>query len=140
MLESLAPYGPALTDLTLAVRKLVREEAPEATELVYDVYYTVALNYSLTGKPGDSFIHITVFPRWVNLGFTWGVRLQDPQRLLQGTGKQIRHIRITRAEDLEAPHIRRFVAAAISNAKHSEKNETAGKTIVRAVAAKRRKR
>ena len=42
-LKFLTPYGPAITDLALAVRQLVLEEAPETAELIYDAYNAVAV-------------------------------------------------------------------------------------------------
>ena len=43
LLELLATRDPGLADLTLGLRELVLEEAPEATELVHDVKYAIAL-------------------------------------------------------------------------------------------------
>ena len=139
LLEFLAPYGPAITDLTLAVRAMVRKEAPDATELIYDAYNAVAIGYSFTGRPSDGFIHIAVYRDWVNLGFNWGVLLKDPKGILHGTGNRIRHIRINSQADLKVPHVRAFVKAAIAKAERSGKNEQAGKSVVRAVYAKRRR-
>src|SRR6266849_1255162 len=112
-LKFLSAYEPYITELALSVRKLVLEEAPEATELIYDAYSAVTVGYSFTGRPGDAFIHIAAYARWVNLGFNHGSQLEDPQKVLQGTGQWVRHIRITSAKDLKDPAIRAFVKAAV---------------------------
>jgi hypothetical protein len=120
-LRFLAPYGPDITTLALAVRKLVMEEAAGAAELIYDAYNAVASGYSFTGRPSDACIHVAVYAKWVNLGFHHGADLPDPKGILQGSGSQVRHIRITSAADLERPFVRRFVKAAVARAARPEK-------------------
>src|ERR1700730_4808843 len=109
----LSPFETRVTELALATRALVLAEAPDSTELIYDAYNAVATGYSFTGRPSDAFIHIAVYANWVNLGFNRGSELDDPQRMLQGSGRWIRHIRIAEQQDLERPTVRAFVKAAI---------------------------
>jgi hypothetical protein len=136
----LKAYGPAITELALAVRKLVLTEARGSVELIYDAYNAVASGYSFTGCPSDACIHIAVYARWVNLGFNRGSQLPDPERLLQGTGNWVRHIRIASAEDLKAPAIRPLVKAAVQNATYPDSKTAPQPTsIVRAVYARRRR-
>ncbi len=136
----LSAYGPAITDLAIATRALVLTEAPAATELIYDAYNAVASGYSFTGRPSDAFIHIAAYAGWVNLGFNHGSLLADPQRLLQGSGKWVRHIRITDVSDLKNPAIRQFVRAATAIAERPEAQAESGTaSVVRAVYPKRRR-
>jgi hypothetical protein len=141
-LQFLLPYGPATTKLALATRALVLEEAPGATELIYDAYSAVATGYSFTGRPGDACVHIAVYPKWVNLGFNRGSALNDPEGLLTGSGRWIRHIRISTEADLQRPAVRKLVKAAVKQVKRTKTraDATAGATsVVRAVYAKRRR-
>jgi hypothetical protein len=136
--KMLSVYGPEITALALAVRKLVMEEAAGATELLYDAYNAVAAGYSFTGRPSDACVHIAVYAKWVNLGFNRGVDLPDPRGILQGTGRQVRHIRIAVLADLDRPHVRKFVQAAVLRAIRPEK-AIAPSSEVRAVYARRRR-
>jgi hypothetical protein len=142
-LEFLSPYGPGIVDLALATRELVLEEAPESVELLYDAYNAVSAGYSFTGRPSEAFIHIAVYARWVNLGFQRGSELDDAQRLLQGEGRWIRHIRISELRDLDRPHVRGFVRAAVARAKRPDpqaaKTVRRGQSVVRAIYPKRRR-
>ena len=140
-LKFLSPYGPRITGLALAVRALVLQEAAGATELIYDAYNAVASGYSFTSRPSDAFIHIAVYARWVNLGFNHGAGFADPQKLLQGAGRWIRHIRITDPTDLEMPAVRAFVKTAVADAERPEAGvlATRGKSVVRAIYPKRRR-
>ena len=137
-LKMLAVYGPEITELALAVRQLVMEEAAGAAELLYDAYNAVAAGYSFTGRPSDACIHIAVYARWVNLGFNRGVDLPDPRGILQGAGRQVRHIRIAGIADLERPHVRKFVKAAAARAIRPEK-AISPSSVVRAVYPQRRR-
>ena len=115
-LEFLAPFESRVAKLALAVRALVLDEGPDATELIYDAYNAVATGYSFTGRPSDAFVHIAVYARWVNLGFHRGSELDDPAGVLQGAGRLVRHIRIAEPADLQKPGVRAFVKAAVARA------------------------
>ena len=113
LLSYLAPYDPHISNLTLALRDLVLEEAPDAIESL-SRGYAVAIGFSFTGKPlKDGFCHIVTCGSHVNLGFNRGTSLPDPNRVLIGTGKAMRHITIHDERELEAPFIRRYLRAAI---------------------------
>ena len=139
-LEFLSAYEPRITALALAVRDVVFGEAPDAVELIYDAYNAVAAGYSFTGRPSDAFIHIAAYAKWVNLGFNRGADLDDPAGILQGSGRQVRHIRIAELSGLRAPAVRALVREAIARApRPASKSASAGTSVVRAVYAKRRR-
>jgi hypothetical protein len=113
LLSYLAVYDPHLSDLTLALRELVLEEAPAAIESIVKSY-AVAIGFSFTGKPlKDGFCHIVTYATHVNLGFNRGALLPDPNRILVGKGKSIRHMTIRNHSELENPIVRRYLQAAI---------------------------
>jgi hypothetical protein len=142
-LQFLSPFAPGIVELALATRRLVLEEAPGAVELIYDAYNAVVSGYSFTGRPSDAFIHIPVYANWVNLGFHRGSELDDPARVLQGSGRWVRHIRIAQPADLDRPVVRAFVQAAVARAKRpdaaSAKSVKKGQSVVRAIYPKRRR-
>src|ERR1051326_2753973 len=91
LLSYLASYDPHVARLALALREVVLEEAPEAIESIFKGY-AVAIGFSFTGKPmKDGFCHIATYSTHVNLGFNRGALLSDPNGVLAGTGKMIRH-------------------------------------------------
>jgi hypothetical protein len=122
LLGYLAEYSPPVSDLTLALRELVLEEAPEAVESI-SKGYAVAIGFSFTGKPlKDGFCHIVTYSTHVNLGFNRGALLPDPSGVLAGRGKAIRHITIHNQNELEHPAIRRYLQAAIEQVDRSPDN------------------
>ena len=118
-LKLLQRHREVVQRLALAARKLILEEAPEASEFVYEVY-TIADHFAFTERPSDAFVFTTTHANWVNLGFNFGSLLPDPYGLLRGEGKLIRHIRMARAADLDGPGVRELVRAAMAQAERPE--------------------
>jgi len=114
LLEFLMPYDRSIVELMLALRELVLTEAPDAVEAIYDAYSAVAVGYSFTGRFSDSFVHIATYTKHVNLGFNRGATLRDPHKVLEGSGKAIRHIRIASTADLERPYLPQYIREAIA--------------------------
>jgi hypothetical protein len=115
LLNYLSSYDRHVSSLALAVREVVLEEAPEAIESI-SKGYAVVMAFSFTGKPlKDGFCHVVTYSSYVNLGFNRGALLPDPKRILAGTGKLIRHIKIQTEDDLGRPHLRRYIQAAIES-------------------------
>ena len=68
--------------------QLMRNCGDEVLELIHDGCPTACL--------GDApFAYVAVFKAHVNVGFFHGASLRDPARLLQGSGKRMRHVRLT---------------------------------------------
>jgi hypothetical protein len=113
LLSYLAPYDPHVSDLTLALRDVVLEEAPDAIESIVKGY-AVTIGFSFTGKPlKDGFCHVVAYFDHVNLGFNRGTLLPDPNGILKGTGKLIRHVTMRDRTELDRPFVRRYLRAAI---------------------------
>lgn len=121
LVELLAARRPLMAPIVLALREMVASEAPEARELPYSVYAVVDL-FTFT-RPGSAFIHIVAYEKHVNLGFNDGASLPDPHGLIAGTGKKIRHIRITSEADLKKPLLD-YIRAAIKQAPRPVAEET----------------
>ena len=137
-LKLLLPCGGVIQKLALGARKLILEEAPEASEFVYEVY-TIADHFTFTERASDAFVFTTTHTNWVNLGFNFGSRLPDPDGLLCGEGKWIRHVRITQTTDLDAPGVRELVRAAIAQAERPEGKLGKPRTVVRTAQTARKR-
>jgi hypothetical protein len=112
----------------LALREIVLEEAPEAIESLVNGY-AVAIGFSFTGKPlKDGFCHVVIYKNCVNLGFNRGALLADPDGVLEGSGKLIRHLRVHNHDELDRPIMRRLVRAAIEQVSGPSKQSASTKT------------
>ena len=67
---------------------------------------------------GDApFGYVNVFTSHVNVGFFHGAALLDPARLLQGTGKFMRHVKLRPGTATNAAALIRLIDAAYSDIK-----------------------
>lgn len=100
------------------LRRIAIENMPGAIEMVaYN-----ALGYSGSPSSFDRIVYIAPQKNWVNLGFFFGTDLPDPEKLLEGDGKRMRHIKIYAAKEAGNPAIADIVKAAWSKAPaHLEK-------------------
>ena len=122
LIRELSTYDLSVGELALALREMVLEEAPAAVEKLLRVYALVFW-YSLTGRMSDAFVQVVVYTKGVNLMFNRGAELQDPDGVLVGDGKIIRHIKVRQPEDLKNRHLRKFIRAALKHAKSIEKEK-----------------
>ena len=125
----LEAYDRHIANLALALREVILEEMPDASESVYQVY-TVAIWFGFTGKMKDMFCYIATNAAHINLGFPHGSTLPDPNKVLEGEGKAMRHIKLRSLQDVERPLVRRYIRAAIEQLP-GERRGT-GKTVVKA--------
>lgn len=63
------------------------------------------------------FGYVNVFTSHVNVGFFHGAELPDPSRLLEGTGKCMRHVKLTPQEAANSAALKRLIAAAYADIK-----------------------
>lgn len=55
----------------------------------------------------------------VNLSFLQGSTLRDPKGLLEGTGKEMRHIKVFRVEDIGEDTVKAYVREAVASIQKS---------------------
>jgi hypothetical protein len=137
-LKLLLTYEKGIQELALAARKLILEEAPESSEFVYEVY-TIANHFTFTARPSDAFVFTTTHANWINLGFNFGSLLPDPDGLLRGEGKWIRHVRIAQTADLQRAGVRELIRSAIAQAEQPEGHTGKPRTTVRRAEAVRKR-
>jgi hypothetical protein len=136
LLGFLEAYDRPIADLALALRESILEEVPDASESIYQVY-TVAIWFGFSGKMKDMFCYITTNARHINLGFPQGASLPDPNRVLEGEGKAMRHIKFASHRDLERPFVRRYIRASIEQLGEAASTRGTGKSIVKSQRGKR---
>ncbi|MGB8781475.1 MAG: DUF1801 domain-containing protein [Terriglobales bacterium] len=139
MLGFLEAYDRHISDLVLALREVILEEAPNASESIYQVY-TVAIWFGFSGKMKDMFCYIATNAGHVNLGFPRGSSMPDPNRVLEGEGKTMRHIMLRSQREVERPLVRRYIQTAMEQVGRPGAKGT-GQSVVkseRGVQSKRR--
>jgi hypothetical protein len=88
----------------------MRNCGDEVRELLHDGCPTACL--------GDApFGYVNVFTSHVNVGFFHGNALPDPARLLQGSGKFMRHVKLIPGTAVNATALSKLIDAAYSDIK-----------------------
>ncbi|HEY2711171.1 MAG TPA: hypothetical protein VGI60_01555 [Chthoniobacterales bacterium] len=123
-----------------AARKALRKRFPTANELAYDNYNFFVIGFGPSERPSDCFVSIAAAANGVGLCFIHGARLPDPGKILSGSGKQTRFVRLPSADLLELPEVEALLKVAAEQARMPLPRRGRGKLIIRSVSAKQRSR
>ena len=133
-------FEPKHRALIRTLRQTLRSLFPTAYELVYDNYNFFVIGYSATDRTSDAIISLGAGGGGVNLFFLQGATLPDPKKILLGSGKQTRFIRIDSPKTLTRPEVRQMLKVASERAKTPLKRTARGRLIIKSVSAKQRPR
>lgn len=93
--------------VVVALRALLREAAPGLEE-------SVKWGKPVYGRGTANLLSIIAHRAHVNLQVFNGAALDDPDALLEGTGKGLRHVKCRTVEDVARPGVRSLVERAVS--------------------------
>jgi hypothetical protein len=95
--------------------EVMRKCGDEVRELLHDGCPVACL--------GDApFGYVNVFAAHVNVGFFQGAALADPARLLQGSGRFMRHVKLRPGQSTNAAALSRLIDAAYADIKARVEN------------------
>ena len=103
--EYMASLDGWKADVVSRARAVVLGVAPDAAEAIkwsQPVYSTIG-----------PCVYVKAFKNSVNVGFWWGIHLDDPRGLLDGTGEKMRHNKLTSSESLDEEALSDFVRQAV---------------------------
>ena len=86
---------------------------------VREVFHDGCANACLGDVP---FGYVGVFTAHVNVGFFYGAALVDPKRLLLGSGKRMRHVKLTPGTPIDDEALRTLIEAAYLDVKERVEN------------------
>jgi len=112
----LGAYDRLTEELGLAARSMILEIFPDLnTEQVDNKARVIGYGYS--AKYADTVCVIMPTQEGITLGIGFGSELPDPEKLMQGTGKVHRHVKLKTAEDLKNPALKDLLRAALARRK-----------------------
>ncbi|HUJ13872.1 MAG TPA: hypothetical protein VL284_08810 [Thermoanaerobaculia bacterium] len=138
--DFIGKFTPAHRKLIRSVRAKLRKRFPTANELAYDNYNFFVIGYGPTEKPSDCFLSIAAAANGVGLCFLRGASLRDPHKILQGSGKQTRFLRVPSPDVLGRTAVAELIDAAVAQSKEPLPARGRGRLIIRSVSAKQRPR
>ncbi|MEA2178056.1 MAG: hypothetical protein QOG77_1353 [Solirubrobacteraceae bacterium] len=104
----LEAHTPAVREVFLALRALIGDVMPDATEQLDLPDHLLAFGF---GPPGgtrlrDLAVALVPHAAHVNVQLADGALLDDPSGIVEGTGKRIRHVKSRSLEDVSRPALR----------------------------------
>jgi hypothetical protein len=82
----------------------------DVRELLHDGHPTACV--------GDAaFGYVNTFKAHVNVGFFRGAEIADPSGLLEGTGKFMRHVKLSSERDIDSSALRKLIETAYADMK-----------------------
>jgi hypothetical protein len=110
--EFLAPYPPGVRRTMRESRAALKKRFTLAHEVISRTTSAVCVGFAYTADARGVFVNLAAYSDHVTLVFTWGIKLADPEKLLSGAGKQVRHLRIAGVEDLEVSAVAKLIFQA----------------------------
>jgi hypothetical protein len=108
----LAEHPPEQRAIEQALRATIRSEFPGAVEQVDFGNKLIAFGRSM--KVSGLLFAIIAHKSWVNLQVADGVDLPNPDGLIEGTGKRIRHVKIRSVADASSPAVVGIIRAQLA--------------------------
>ncbi len=132
----IAKFAPAHLRLIGTVRRCLRKRLPTAHELVYEYREWFVISYSPNEHGYEGVLAIRASADGIKLYFNSGKKLPDPEKLLQGSGKQTRWLHLERASALARPEVASLIDEAIALNRVPFACTGRGPVVIRSASAK----
>ena len=109
--EVLAAAPPSLRELAADLMGAVRKLHPEAYVTAWPRQNIIGFGFG-PKKMSEHYVYIAVQSKHVNAGFYYGAALPDPSSILEGTGKNFRHVKVRTLREARAADLLALLAAA----------------------------
>lgn len=110
--EVLASHTPEVQAAARALEALIREELPDVVVQFDPGNGLLAFGRSM--KMRDLLFALIPHAGWVNLQLADGALLPNPDGLIEGTGKRIRHIKVRSVESANEPRVGAAIRAQLA--------------------------
>lgn len=112
--EALTGSDERVRDLATRTRALIQSVMPNVVEVPWPRQRVIGYGVG-PKKMSEHFCYVAVHRDHVNLGFNYGAELPDPEGLLQGPGRLMRHTQVNAPEDLSNPALRQLLEVATTH-------------------------
>lgn len=90
--------------------EVMRDCGADVRELLHDGHPTACV-------ADAAFAYVNAFKAHVNVGFFRGAEISDPERLLEGRGRFMRHVKLRPDRDVDAAALMRLIETAYADMK-----------------------
>jgi hypothetical protein len=99
---------PELSAIAQEWFRKMRRCGPDVLEVLHDGFPTLCVEDA-------PFAYVNVFSSHLNVGFFHGASLRDPSRILQGTGKYMRHVKLKPDAWVDGAALEELIKAAYAD-------------------------
>jgi hypothetical protein len=107
--------------------------------MVYDNYNFFVIGYGPNERASEAVLSIAAQAKGVSICFIQGAKLQDPTKILSGSGNQTRSLRLDDAKFLLRTEVEELIRAALALGT-TPMPKTKGYTVIKSVSEKQRPR
>src|SRR5262249_26965952 len=136
----LAEFTPEIAARAKRTLKQLRALLPPSIEMVYDNYNFLVVGFSPTPRPSEAVMSLAIYARGMGACFLHGAKLPDPHGLLQGGGKQVRHVKIVTGAELTDPRVKELIDLAVARAPVPYPRGNRRRLVIQSISPKRRAR
>lgn len=108
-------HAPELRTIAQQWFQAMRDCGDDVRELLHDEHPTACVGEA-------AFAYVNAFKGHVNVGFFRGAELADPEHLLEGTGKLMRHVKLRPEGDVSPTALLKLIKTAYVDMKRRLKN------------------
>ena len=110
--EAISGTSSQVEAIARQLRDLIIEVYPQVVEVPWLTQKIIGYGVG-PKKMSEHFCYIAAQREYVNLGFYYGADLPDPDGLLEGTGKKLRHIKVKEVGMITTPALREMIEASL---------------------------
>lgn len=100
------------------LRDLIVDVYPDVVEVPWPKQKTIGYGVG-PKKMSEHFCYIGAYTEHVNLGFYYGAALLDPEGILEGTGKNLRHVKVRDVEETSRKSLRKLIEMSLSERRNA---------------------
>ena len=116
--DALAGSSDQVQEIARRLRDLIVDVYPEVIEVPWPKQRIAGYGVG-PKKMSEHFCYIGAHRDHVNLGFYYGAELPDPEGLMEGTGKKLRHIKVRDTDGIDRSSLRRYIQFALDERKEA---------------------
>jgi hypothetical protein len=116
--DALAGSSPIVEAIARRLRQLIVDLYLDVVEVPWPKQRIIGYGVG-PKKMSEHFCYIGAHREHVNVGFYRGAELPDPEGLLEGTGKKLRHVKVRDLAEVEEPSLRRLILVSLQERKEA---------------------
>ena len=110
--EAIAESSALVQEIARRLRQLIVDVYPDVVEVPWPKQRIIGYGVG-PKKMTEHFCYIAAYKKHVNLGFYRGAALPDPEGLMEGTGKELRHVKVRSVDEAERPSLKQLVQLSL---------------------------